>query len=139
MNHKRVMKRSLSFPQLDWHRPELHSLFFIQTGVDRFHISSESGDWQKVPAMTTGNIMHAAVVASRVVQSDPATEVRHRLRPCPIGVILMPGHAPAVKRRFVEELIVPETNGSFKQLGRRYGEGWVPEQIVKRRRDAPGA
>src|SRR5882724_1000092 len=134
-----MMERSFSAPQLDRNRLELRPLLSIQHCVDSFHISGEPGDRQKLPALTARNIMHAAIVTSRVVQSYPAAKVCHRLRPGPVRVILMPGYATTMKRRLAEELIVPETDRPFKQLRRRHGERRVPQQIVKRRRDPPRA
>jgi hypothetical protein len=77
--------------------------------------------------MTARNVMHATIVAPRVVKTDPTAKMRHRLRSGPIRVILMPGHAAAMQRRFAEELIVPETDRAFKQLRRRHCECRVPK------------
>ena len=60
------------------------------------------------PAVAAGDVVDAAVVAGAVVEPDPARQVRHRLRPRPIRIILMPGHHAAVMRRFAKQLIVPE-------------------------------
>jgi hypothetical protein len=51
----------------------------------------------------------------------------------------VPGDGPSDARRLHEELVVPEPNGSFENLAGRSDDGGVPEQIVKRRGDAPRA
>ncbi len=37
--------------------------------------------------------------------------MRHRLRPCPVRVVLVPGDDAAVPRRLAKQLIVPEPRG----------------------------
>ena len=51
----------------------------------------------------------------------------------------MPDHYATVMRRFVEDLVVPETHWSIEQLCGRDNKSRVPQQIVQSRRDAPRA
>src|SRR5713226_1790705 len=105
-----MMKGTFALFQLNRHRLERYSLLFGQDTFNRMHVIRESGDRQKIPAMTPRHVMEASVRARRIVESDPARQVGHGLRPRPVGIILMPGHHAAMMRRFAKELIVPETH-----------------------------
>lgn len=59
--------------------------------------------------------------------------------PGPIRIILVPNHYPAVMRRLVEDLIVPETHRPIEQLRRSNNKRRIPQEIVKARRYAPRA
>ena len=58
--------------------------------------------------MAARDIVHAAIFLGRIIEPDPAGEVRHWLGPCPIGKILMPRYYAAVLGWFAEELIMKE-------------------------------
>ena len=51
----------------------------------------------------------------------------------------MPGYDASDMRRFHEELVVPEAYLSVEELAGGNEDGGVPEEVVERGRDAPGA
>ena len=134
-----MMERSLAFFQFDRHRLELFLLCIAQHGVDRLHLLREAGNRQEMPAMTTGNIMHAAVLARRIVQADPTGEMGHWCCPCPVGIILMPCYHAAVMRRLTEKLIMPEAYRATQQLRCGHQEGRAPKYVVKSGCRSPGS
>src|SRR5213080_996602 len=101
-----MMKRALALLQFNRYRRELNFLFIAEHAFNRAHVIRQSGDRQKAPAMAAGHVMHAAVLARRIVQSDPARQMRHRLRARPVRIILVPGYDSAMMRRFAEELVM---------------------------------
>lgn len=88
--------------------------------------------------MAAGDVMDAAVVASAVVEADPAGEMCHWLCAGPVGVILVPGDDAAVPRGFAEKLVVPEADGAGEELAGGERERGVPEDVVKAGAEAPG-
>ncbi len=82
--------------------------------------------------------MHTTVVVCAIVESYPARQMRHGLCASPVRIVLMPRHDTAMMRRFAEQLVVPKSDGPIQQLASRNGDGWVPEQIVKRLTNSPG-
>src|SRR5215510_11540949 len=89
--------------------------------------------------MASRNVMNTTVLARRIVETNPAREMRHGLGTSPVRIILMPGDHSAMVRGFTEELIVPKTNRAAEQLRRGHQNRRVPEQIMKSRRDTPGS
>jgi hypothetical protein len=51
----------------------------------------------------------------------------------------MPDYNAAVMRGLIEDLVMPETDWTIKQLRRRNDKRRIPQQVVKARLDAPGA
>src|SRR2546426_10686066 len=100
-----MMERSLTFFQFDSHWFELSFLLIAEHSLNCLHLIGQARDRQKIPTMTAGDIVYAAVLARRIVQPDPAGKVGHRQRPRPIRIVLMPGHNAAMMRRLVENLI----------------------------------
>src|SRR5438067_13754211 len=94
--------------QLDRDRLELSFLFFGQDRLDSVHVISEPCHRQEIPAMTAWNIMDATVFPRRIVKANPARQMRHRLRPLPVRIVLMPGDHPAITRRLYEQVIAPQ-------------------------------
>ena len=89
--------------------------------------------------MAAGNILQAAVFNGGVIEGDPARQVGHRFRPCPVGVVLVPGYAAAAGGRLDEELVMEETDRSSQQLVGGKAQPGVPEQVMKGGFDLPGA
>src|SRR5438067_6927401 len=123
--------------QLDRDRLELSFLFFGQDRLDSVHVISEPCHRQEIPAMTAWNIMDATVFPRRIVEANPARQMRHRLRPLPVRIVLMPGDHPAMMWRLYEKLIVPKPHRATEQLRCRHQERGIPKQVMKRRRNAP--
>ena len=135
---ERVMEHALSGFELDGDGvAEAFPLFVREYSANGLHVSGESGDGQKVPAVAAGHVADAAVVYGAVIKSYPACEVGHGLCACPIGVVLVPCDNTAMQRGFAEELIVPETDGAIEKLGGGCGECRVPEQVMESDADAP--
>src|SRR2546429_297140 len=88
--------------------------------------------------MASSNVLETSILASRVVQTDPASEMCEGLGACPVGVILVPGDNAAVVCRLAEELVMPKPHRAVEQLRCRDRESPVPEQVMKTRRDSPG-
>ena len=82
-------------------------------------------------------VMHAAVVACRIIKPDPTGEMLHRLCARPVRIVLMPSDNPAVMRRLGKNLVVPETNGAAQQLRGGNEKSRVPKQVVEAGCDAP--
>src|SRR4029453_5719817 len=55
----------------------------------------------------------------------------HRLRPGPIGIVLVPDHYSSMMRRFVKNLVMPEPNSAAQQLRGRHSERRMPKNIVQ--------
>src|SRR6266851_8959720 len=106
------MKRALALLQFNRHWFELNFVFFAEYAFNRAHVVRQSGDWQETPAVTARHVMNTAVRARRIVQTDPARQMRHRLGPRPIGIILVPSYDSAVMRGFAEKLVMPEAYGA---------------------------
>src|SRR5437879_225109 len=115
-----MMERTFAGFQLDRDRLELSLLFVGQDRLDRVHVISEPGDRQEIPLMTARNVIDAAVLARRLIETNPTRQVRHRLRARPVRKILMPGNHAAMMWRLAEKLIVPEPHRTAEQLRRRH-------------------
>src|SRR5206468_3726590 len=89
--------------------------------------------------MAARHVMYAAVLARRIVQSDPTRQVRHWLGARPVRVILMPRHDAPMMRGLAEQLVMPKAHGPAQQLRRGHQKRRIPEQVMKTRRDAPRA
>lgn len=108
-----MVERCFAFFQFHRDRVlELTPLFLVQNRVDGGHVACQSGDGQVGPAMATGNVVQASVLAVGIVESNPASEMGKRLSSRPVRIVLMPGDHTAVMRRLAEELIVPKADGS---------------------------
>src|SRR5690242_16606053 len=81
--------------------------------------------------MTSRHVMHTTVRRGRVVKTNPAREVSHRLCSGPIGIILVPCDDTAVMSRFVKDLVVPKTYGTREQLRRGNEECGIPHAVVQ--------
>src|ERR1700733_6565843 len=89
--------------------------------------------------MASRHIVEAAIVAVTVIERDPAGEMRHRFRACPIGIVLVPGNYPSMMRRLAKKLIVPKTYRPTQQLRSRHQECRTPKHIVESRCCPPGS
>lgn len=67
-----MMESALSLFQLHGDWLELLLLFIGENGLNRVHVAGQARDRQEGPAMATGNVLQAAVVARGVVEPDPA-------------------------------------------------------------------
>src|SRR5947209_802301 len=106
------MKRSLALFLLYRHRLKLFLLLISHYSLNRVHVVRESCDGKKIPALASGNVMHAAIRARRIIQPDPARQMRHRLCARPVRIVLMPRDDSAVMRWLTEKLVVPEAHGA---------------------------
>src|SRR5215469_18178103 len=112
MHQTWMMERGFAFLQFNRDGVlKLTSLFLVQNRIDSGHISRESGNGQIRPAMASSDVMQAAIVAIRIIETDPASQVSKRLSSGPVRVILVPGNNPPVMSGFAEQLVVPEANG----------------------------
>src|SRR5215470_19599134 len=111
-----MMKRRLAGFQFDGDRPELLPLLLTQGRFDCAHVIGESGNRQKIPAVASRNVMNTTVLARRIVETNPAREMRHRLGASPVRIVLMPGDYSTVVRGFAEQLIVPKADRAAQQL-----------------------
>src|SRR4051794_27465621 len=102
------MKRSLARFELDCDGAEQLFLLVGEDGANRVHVARETCYGEVGPEVTARHVLDAAVLARRVVESDPAREVRERSGASPVGIVLMPGDHAAVTRGLAEELVVPE-------------------------------
>src|SRR5262249_1919992 len=89
--------------------------------------------------MASRDVMQAAVFTTRIIETNPASQVSKRLSSSPVRVILVPGPNSPVTGGFAEQLVVPKANAAAQQLRRRNGDSRVPQQVVKAWRDPPGA
>ena len=87
--------------------------------------------------MAAGHVMQTAVRARRIIKANPTGQMRQRLRPRPVRIILMPSDYTAMSSGLAKQLVVPETHGTAQELRRRDGELRMPQNIMKARRDAP--
>src|SRR3990172_1799756 len=134
-----MMERSFSSPEHGGDGMELAELLRSEDLPDGVHIAGETRHRQKTPAMAPGNVLGTSVLLIDVVERDPAGQVGHGLGPGPVGKVLVPGHDASEMRRLHEELVVPEAHSSPEELTRGNDDCDVPEEIVERGRDAPGA
>src|SRR5207302_11013797 len=104
------MKAGLAFLQFDSDRLELTLLLICENSLNRVHVVGKSSDGQQIPALAAGHVMQAAVLARRVVEADPAGEVRDGLCARPVRIVLMPRDDSAMMRRLAEKLVVPEAH-----------------------------
>lgn len=89
--------------------------------------------------MAARNVSDASVFLGRIVKADPARKVGHRLGPCPVGIVLMPGNDRSVPRGFDEKLIMPKPDRPFEQfLGGRDNRP-MKEKVVESFRYTPGS
>jgi hypothetical protein len=51
----------------------------------------------------------------------------------------MPGYNATVVGGLGKNLIMPKPHASAEKLGRRHQKSWIPQQIMKRRGNTPGA
>lgn len=131
VDRQRVVEHALS--RFELHRDRIVEslpLFFREYSADGLHVAGKSGDGQQIPAMAARNVADTSVINGAVIESDPAGEVGHWLRACPIGVVLMPCNNAAVERRFTKQLIMPETHRTIEELSRGGCECGVPEEIM---------
>src|SRR5215472_15089877 len=110
------MKRA--FPFLHFHRrgPELLLQFLWQTAAAFFQPARQNRFGQVRPLVTSRNIMQTSILACRIVQPNPTSEMGQRRGSCPVGIVLMPRHHSSVTRRLAEKLVVPESHRPAKQL-----------------------
>src|SRR5690606_28568871 len=113
-----MVERAFAFAKFDRDRIKFGKLFVRQKFADLVHVVRETFARQKVPFMTSRNVVQTAVFTSRIVKSDPARQMRHRRRPCPVRMVLMPDDNAAVFRGLYEKLVVPKTHGRCEQLKR---------------------
>lgn len=135
-----MVKRTFAGFELDcnW-MVELFKLLIGKDLPNGLHVASETRDREQIPFVAARNVLQTAIVLRAVIESDPASEVRHRLGFSPVRIILMPGHDAAVMGRFAEELIVPHSDRAAQKLCGRDTDGGVPEKIVKPGAQSPGA
>ncbi len=108
-----MMERGFAFLQFNRDGVlKLASLFLVQNRIDGGHVSCQPGDGQIRPVMAASDVMHAAVFAVRIIETDPASQVGKRLSSGPVRVILVPGNKSPVMSGFAEQLVVPEANGA---------------------------
>src|ERR1700753_2420037 len=105
MHSQRMVERALPALQLEWYRPERLLLFLIQHCHDLVHVARKPRNWQEGPLMASGDKVKAAIITRTVVERYPARQVRHRPRPRPVRVVLVPCHYTAVMRWLAEELV----------------------------------
>ena len=134
-----MMERSFSSPEHGGDGMELAQLLRSEDLPDGVHIAGETRHGQKTPAMAPGNVLGTSVLLVDVVERDPTGQVGHGLGPGPVGKVLVPGHDASEMGGLHEELVVPEAHSSPEELARGNEDGGVPEEIVERGRDAPGA
>src|SRR5207302_1593012 len=99
VHRSRMVKGTFSFFQFDGHGLEFFFQVFRQTVTDAVHFSSQNRFGQVWPLVASGNVIQAAVLARGIVQANPASEMRQGRRPCPVRIILVPGHHAAMPRR----------------------------------------
>src|SRR5215469_5418254 len=113
MHQTWMMERS--FASLKFNRDgvlKLNSLFLVQNGIDSGHVSRQSGDGQIRPVMASSDVMQATVFALRIIETNPASQVRKRLSSGPVRVVLVPRNHSSMTSGFAEQLVVPEADGA---------------------------
>eukprot|EP00966_Prymnesium_polylepis_P045314 1049144-Prymnesium_polylepis.1 len=79
-----------------------------------------------------------AILQRLVVERDVHGQVRHRPRPVPVRVVLVPLDDGARAARLDKRLVVPEADGTaVQQLTRRQADAVEVSNVVHRRLDTP--
>jgi hypothetical protein len=133
------MERRLSLSEDGGDRVELSELLRAEDPPDGVHVSGEAGHRQETPAMASRNVLRASVLLVDVVEGNPARQVGHGLGPGPVREVLVPGDDASDAGRLHEDLVVPEAHRSPQKLACGNEDCWIPEQIVERNGDPPGA
>src|SRR5438874_11900447 len=113
MHQTWMMERGFAFLQFNRDGVlKLTSLFLVQNRIDGAHVSCQPRDGQIRPVMAASDVMQAAVLAVRIIETNPASQVGKRLSSGPVRVILVPGNNSPVMSGLAEQLVVPEANGA---------------------------
>jgi hypothetical protein len=105
-----VMERAFALPQLHGNRLEFVLQFFGKMVANAIHFSGQDWLGQVGPFVAPRNVVQATIFSRGIVKTNPASEMGQGRGPCPVRIVLVPGHHPAMSCRFAEKLVMPEAH-----------------------------
>src|SRR6187549_3197915 len=103
-----MVERTFSCFQNYRNRLERLPLFVRKNRKNCVHVACQTGYRQIGPEMAAGDVVDAAILLIRIIEANPAGNVREGLSARPVGIILMPCHDTTVMCWLGKDLVVPE-------------------------------